>query len=105
MSQDPEKTNITFYEIQVSSRLSPEWAEWFGDMALTIEQTMGGRTCTVLSGPVVDQAALFGILTRIRDLGLRLISLKSIKPGMDNGMHNESYQEVQIEHEPVAQTE
>jgi hypothetical protein len=104
MFQDPKKTEFIRYEVQVSGRLSPEWSAWFGDMTVTVEQRMDGQTCTRLSGTVADQAALFGILTRIRDLGLRLIALNALESGMDNGTHNESYQEVQNEHEPAAQT-
>jgi hypothetical protein len=59
------------YEIRIGGRLAPRWATWFDGMTLT---TAGDGT-TVLSGPVADQAALHGVLARIRDLGLPLIAV------------------------------
>ena len=77
MPVDLIKTSPTVYEIQISGRLSQELAEWFGLTPHT-EITQEGSTVTTLSGPVSDQAALFGILNRIRDLGLKLISVNPI---------------------------
>jgi hypothetical protein len=68
----------TQYEIRVSGRLNLERASWFGDLILTVEHKAGGTAITVLSGPVADRAALFGILSRIRDLGLTLISVNPV---------------------------
>ncbi|HEX6304536.1 MAG TPA: hypothetical protein VFZ76_10130 [Anaerolineales bacterium] len=79
MPVDPTKTIPTVFEIKVSGRLSQELAEWFGLTPHT-ETTQEGSTVTTLSGPISDQAALFGILNRIRDLGLKLISVNPIKP-------------------------
>ena len=59
------------YEIRIAGRLAPRWAAWFDGMTLT---TAGDGT-TVLAGPVADQAALHGVLARIRDLGLPLVSV------------------------------
>ena len=59
------------YEIRIGGRLAPRWATWFDGMTLT---TASDGT-TVLSGPVADQAALHGVLARIRDLGLPLIAV------------------------------
>jgi hypothetical protein len=59
------------YEIRIGGRLGARWAPWFDGMSLT---TADDGT-TVLSGPVADQAALHGVLTRIRDLGLALVSV------------------------------
>ena len=70
----------TEYEIRIAGPLDPERAEWFGDLALTLEHTAAGETITVLSGPVIDRAVLFGILSRVRDLGLTLISVNPIDP-------------------------
>jgi hypothetical protein len=71
-----------YYQIEVAGRLDREWAEWFGNMALTVRHTDQGSTITALTGPVPDRAALFGILNRIRDLGLRLISVNPTEPGV-----------------------
>ncbi|MFD2093131.1 hypothetical protein [Blastococcus deserti] len=59
------------YEIRIGGRLERRWASWFDGMTLT---TAGDGT-TVLAGPVADQAALHGVLARIRDLGLPLIAV------------------------------
>jgi hypothetical protein len=62
------------YRIRVSGHLDDRWSEWLGDMA--IEREDDGTT--LLVGPVVDQAALHGVITRIRDLGLPLLSVKQV---------------------------
>jgi len=75
----------TLYAIQISGRLGPEWTEWFGSLVLSVHQTEDGHTITTLMGVLSDQAALFGILNRIRDLGLKLISVNPVEPGLDPG--------------------
>jgi len=64
------------YRIQVRGHLRPEWSEWFDGMKISHE----ANGDTVLSGPVADQAALHGLLARVRDLGLTLLSLSSAAP-------------------------
>lgn len=61
------------YAIRVRGRLEPRWAGWFDDLTLTAED--GGVTC--LHGPVADQAALHGLLQKVRDTGLTLLSVTS----------------------------
>ena len=65
------------YQIRVKGHLGSQWADWFG--GLTVTQEENGET--LLTGPVVDQAALHGLLRKVRDLGLPLISVIFIKPG------------------------
>ena len=64
------------YEIRLEGRLHPRWAAWFDGMSLTDESD----GTTVLSGPVVDQAALHGLLQKVRDVGLPLISVAQLDP-------------------------
>ena len=59
------------YEIRLQGHLDPRWASWFDGMAVSND----GDGTTVLSGPLADQAALHGVLARIRDLGLPLVSV------------------------------
>jgi len=60
-------------ELRVKGHINPRWSEWFG--SLTISHS--GPDETVLTGRVLDEAALYGIIARLRDLGLKLISLSS----------------------------
>jgi hypothetical protein len=64
------------YQIRLEGRLSPRWTEWFGGMSITLEDNGD----TLLTGPVEDQAALHGLLRRVRDLGMPLISAIRVKP-------------------------
>jgi hypothetical protein len=64
------------YEIRLGGRLDERWASWFDGM----DVLDAGDGSTVLRGPVPDQAALHGLLQRVRDLGLPLISVTSIDP-------------------------
>ena len=64
------------YEIRLRGRLDSRWAAWFDGMALT---TADDGT-TVLAGPVTDQAALHGLLQKVRDLGLPLLSVTPFDP-------------------------
>jgi len=61
-----------FYQIKVKGHLDPRWSQWLG--GLTITHETNGET--LLAGPVVDQAALFGLLLKIRDLNLTLLSVQ-----------------------------
>ena len=63
------------WQFRVEGQLGPEWSDWFG--GLTVEAVEGGET--LLRGPVVDQAALHGVLKRLRDLGIPLISLNRLE--------------------------
>jgi hypothetical protein len=69
------------YRIRVEGILEPTWSEWLDGM--TIIQEPGG--VTILSGFVRDQAELFGLLTKVRDMGLNLISVNRVEsPDIDN---------------------
>lgn len=63
-------------EIRLQGQLEPRWSSWFDGLTLT----RPGDGTTVLSGPVADQAALHGLLQKVRDLGLPLISVTHTKP-------------------------
>ena len=68
-----------WYEIRLQGRLDERWAAWFDGM--TVEPAPDG--VTVLRGHIVDQAALHGVLARLRDLGVPLISVKPTSEGGD----------------------
>ncbi len=63
------------YEIRVAEAISPAWSSWFGEMEISADEEGTGA---VLRGALPDQAALFGLLGRIRNLNLTLIELKRI---------------------------
>jgi hypothetical protein len=63
------------YRIRVKGHLGQQWSEWFDRMTITLE----ADGTTMLSGPVADQAALHGLLVRVRDLGLELISVNWVE--------------------------
>ena len=63
-----------FYEIRIAGHLDAHWADWFDGMSIMLEEDGN----TLLSGPVPDQPALYGILRRVRDLGLPLVSVNQI---------------------------
>jgi hypothetical protein len=74
---DPDEPVI--YQIRIKGHLGPHWATWYGDMTITLEE--GGNT--LLTGPVVDQAALHGLLRKVRDSGLTLLSVNIVPPETD----------------------
>jgi len=72
------------YRITIKGHLDSEWSDWFDGLTITPVDT--GET--ILSGPVVDQTALHGVLIKIRDLGLPLLSLARIETGRENESHS-----------------
>jgi hypothetical protein len=74
----PGPETSTTYELTVAGRLDPRWSGWFAGFTLTT--TADGTT--VLRGPITDQADLHGLLARIRDLGLPLISVRPADQGV-----------------------
>jgi len=66
-----EGRTMNWYEIRVQGRLDQHWSEWFDGLAITYD----GDGNTVLSGPLVDEAALHGVLIKVRDLALPLLAV------------------------------
>ena len=74
-TEDPHEPGR--YEIRVKGHLDNRWADWFEGLTITLEDN--GET--LLTGPVVDQAALHGVLRKVRDVGMPLLSVNHVKPG------------------------
>ena len=68
------ETSPTIYEIRVAGHLSLQWMDWFEGLTITLDDDGN----TLLTGPVTDQAALHGLLKKIRDLGLALLSVNQV---------------------------
>ena len=72
--RDPSEPMV--YHLRVMGHLGSEWIDWFDGLSITLQDN--GET--LLSGPVVDQAALHGLLRKVRDLGLPLLAVTLMKP-------------------------
>lgn len=71
---DPNQPMI--YQIRIKGQLDRKWIDWFGDVTITLEE----NSDTLLTCPVVDQAALHGLLKKVRDLGMPLLSVNHVEP-------------------------
>ena len=76
-SQSTDLSQPVVYQIRLKGQLGSQWTDWFGGLTLTLEEDGD----TLLTGPVIDQAALFGLLKKVRDLGLPLVSVSPLEPG------------------------
>ena len=81
MSNELEpKTNASqpvVYQIRIKGHLGSQWTDWFEGLTITLEEDGN----TLLTGPVIDQAALHGLLKKVRDLGMPLVSVSPLEPG------------------------
>jgi hypothetical protein len=82
---DPGQAMV--YQIRLQGHLGPQWTDWFEGLTITLEEN--GET--LLTGPVVDQAALFGLLRKVRDLGMPLLSVNCVKPGQADASEVKQY--------------
>ena len=73
----PDKPCV--YEILVQGKLDRDWSDWFDGLSITMEGATASGPITRLTGPVADQAALRGILTRIWDLNLVVLSIRQLE--------------------------
>ena len=75
----PDESPI--YEIRIKGHLGAQWADWFGDVTIVLEDN--GET--LLTGEVIDQSALHGLLRKVRDLGMPLVSVNRVEHGQPDG--------------------
>ena len=72
---DPSQPMV--YQIRIKGHLGRQWTDWFGGLTITLEDNGD----TLVTGPVIDQAALHGLLRKVRDLGMPLLSVNRVEPG------------------------
>lgn len=72
-----EAEQSTVYQIRLKGHLGSQWTEWFEGLTIILE----GNGETLLTGPVLDQAALYGLLKKVRDLGMPLVSVQQVEAG------------------------
>jgi hypothetical protein len=81
---DPDTKQPTVYQIRIKGHLSQQRMDWFEGLTITLEEDGN----TLLRGPVVDQSAMHGILKKIRDLGMPLLSVNSVETGTQDASDN-----------------
>ena len=72
-----DTSQILIYQIRIEGHLGSQWTDWFEGLTITLEEDGD----TLLTGPVVDQAALHGLLKKVRDLGMPLVSVQQVEAG------------------------
>ena len=72
------------YQIRVKGHLGREWTDWFEGLTITLEENGD----TLITGPVADQAALHGLLRKVRDLGIPLLSVQGIETEQTDAYRN-----------------
>ncbi len=89
MNENPDDFRIQsfdtpkFYELRVDGRLGRESVSWFEDMTLTVDESTSPIQ-TIIQGDIRDEAALYGLISRIRDLGLTLLSVNRVEKEEDS---------------------
>ncbi len=76
LTPKPELSQPLIYEIKIEGHLGTQWTDWFGGLTITLQDNGD----TLLTGPVADQAALYGLLKKVRDLGMPLVLVHRIVP-------------------------
>ena len=80
LNQVIQPSQPVVYQIRIKGHLDHQWTDWFDGLTITLEENGD----TLLTGPVVDQAALHGLLRKVRDLGMPLLLVDSVKPDQED---------------------
>ncbi len=83
---DTPTSNTQYYEIRLKGHLDDGWAEWFEGLTITLEDNGD----TLLTGALVDQAALHGLLKKVRDLGMPMLSVNRVQNDETHQNHSKS---------------
>jgi hypothetical protein len=84
ITSESEKAQPMVYQIRIKGHLGREWTDWFGGLTITLEDNGD----TLLTGPVVDQAALYGLLKKVRDVGMPLLSVSEVQFNENHRYHS-----------------
>jgi hypothetical protein len=76
LTPKPDKSQPMVYQIRIKGHLGRQWTDWFEGLTITLEEDGD----TLLTGPVIDQSALYGLLKKVRDLGMPLLSVNRVGP-------------------------
>lgn len=82
----PDPSEPLVYALRIHGHLDGQWADWFDGLRITLDDNGD----TLLTGPVVDQAALYRLLRKVRDLGMPLIAVNRIAPGQGDASDAEA---------------
>jgi hypothetical protein len=83
---ESESGQPVVYQIRIKGQLDPGWTDWFDGMRITPEENGD----TLVTGPVIDQAALYGLLRKVRDLGMPLLSVTRVLPDQPDTFNNQT---------------
>ena len=84
-SLEPDPGEAMHCQIRIQGHLGSEWTGWFEGLTITLDESGD----TLLTGLVVDQAALHGLIRKVRDLGIPLLAINRIEPGKVNAPHGD----------------
>ena len=87
MSDRLQPDHPTIFQIRIKGHLGQEWTDWFPGLTITLEESGD----TLLTGPVVDQPALHGLLKRVRDLGMPLLAVNRLESEQSDTVDIESF--------------
>lgn len=87
--QMPVPDQPSVFQIRIKGHLGHQWTDWFDGMAITLEEDGN----TLLTGPVADQATLHGLIKKVRDSGMTLVSVNTVLPDRGNKSFKTDYQD------------
>jgi hypothetical protein len=85
LNPESDSSQPLVYQIRIKGHLDRKWRDWFEGLSITLEDNGD----TLITGPVVDQAALHGLVKKVRDLGLPLISVNRLDPGQTRSSYDD----------------
>jgi hypothetical protein len=88
LEPEPDQNQPMIYQIRIKGHIGHQWSDWFEGLTISLEEN--GET--LLTGPVVDDAALHGLLKKVRDLGTPLVSVNRVEPDQEDASEDKARQ-------------